>query len=85
MKVKPAAPKHTAFRDDLVAVLKKHGDQLTASEMLALAAHLTGQLVAMQDQRAMTPSQAMEIVAANIEQGNREVIDGLLDSTGGTA
>ena len=82
MRVKSAEAKHTAFRDDLVGVLRKHGDQLTAAEMLALAAHLTGQLVALQDQRAMTPSQAMEIVAANIEQGNQEVIDGLLDTKG---
>ena len=82
MKVKTAQPKHTAFRDDLVAVLRKHGDQVTAPEMLALAAHLTGQLIALQDQRTMTPDQAMQIVAANIEQGNQEVIGGLLSTEG---
>ena len=77
-----AAPKHMAFRDELVAVLKKHGDALTAPEMLALASHLVGQLVALQDQRAMSPDRAMQIVAANIEQGNQEVLDGLLNSGG---
>ena len=81
MKVLPGA-KHTAFRDDLVAVLRKHEDALTAPEMLALAAHLTGQLVAIQDQRSMIPGRAMEIVARNIEQGNQEVLDGLLDTKG---
>ena len=81
MKIKPES-RHVAFRDELVAVLKKHGDNLTAPEMLALAAHMVGQLVALQDQRSMSPGQAMEIVAANIEEGNQEVIGGLLNSRG---
>src|SRR5579863_2172809 len=75
--IKPEA-KHVAFRDDLVAVLRKHGRTLTAAEILALAAHLVGQLVALQNQNTMTPERAMKIVAANIEQGNKEVTDDLL-------
>jgi hypothetical protein len=81
MKIAPQ-PKHVAFRDDLVAVLRKHGGTLDTSEMLALASHLVGQLVALQDQRTMSPDQAMEIVARNIEQGNQEVLSDLLDSRG---
>lgn len=81
MKVQ-ARPEHTVFRNDLVAVLKKHGDTLTAPEMLALASHLVGQLVALQDQRTVTPEMAMKLVADNIEQGNQEAIDGLLDTKG---
>jgi hypothetical protein len=75
-------PKHTAFRDDVVAVLRKHAAHLSAPEMLALSAHLTGQIIALQDQRSMSPDRAMEIVAQNIEQGNKEVITGILDSKG---
>jgi hypothetical protein len=80
-RIKPTAA-HAAFRDDLIAVLRKHGDALTAPEMLALAAHLTGQLVALQDQRVMSPDRAMQIVAANIEQGNQEAIGRLLNTKG---
>lgn len=69
--------RHRQFRDELVAVLRKHGDKLTATEMLALSAHLVGQIIAMQDQRTTTPAMAMQIVSENIEQGNREVLDGL--------
>lgn len=83
MKIEPKG-KHRAFRDDLVSVLRKHGDALSAEEMLALAAHLVGQLVALQDQRSMTPDRAMTIVARNIEQGNLEVLAGL-DIPGGVA
>ena len=82
MKVVQPQREHTAFRDDLVAVLRKHAGPLSAPEMLALTAHLVGQLVALQDQRTMSPNRAMEIVAANIEQGNQEVLDGLRASQG---
>jgi hypothetical protein len=81
VKVAPE-PKHVAFRDDLVAVLRRHGGALEASEMLALAAHLVGQIIALQDQQTMSPERAMEIVARNIEQGNSEILSGLLDSQG---
>jgi len=65
---------HRQFRDELTAVLRKHASRLSAMEMLALAAHLVGQLIAMQDQRSLTPAMALKLVSDNIEQGNREAI-----------
>ena len=81
MKVKPTA-KHEAFRSDCLALLNKHAGALDATEMLALASHMVGQIVAMQDQRKVTPNRAMEIVARNIEQGNGEVLAELGKSAG---
>ena len=75
--------KHRAFRDDLVGVLRKYGDQIDAMEMLALSAHLVGQILALQDQRTMSREVALEIVIKNIEAGNAEVITGL-DHPAGT-
>lgn len=63
---------HVAFRDDAIALLRKHAGHLQAVEMLALAAHLTGQIVAMQDQRTMTGAMAMEVVQNNLQIGNDE-------------
>jgi hypothetical protein len=57
---------------------------MDAIEILAIAAYTLGQLIALQDQRAVTPAMAMEIVASNIEAGNGHVIEGLLEP-GGTA
>lgn len=73
---KPHQPqaRHRAFRADALAVLKKHAGHLTAQEMLALAAHLVGQIIAMQDQRIMSSDMAMQIVIDNIEQGNMEAL-----------
>lgn len=82
MKTKSIEPteKHQKFRNDLCELIKKHN--LTAPEMLALSAYLTGQLIAMQDQMTMTPDMAMELVATNIEAGNKHVIDELMNSKG---
>lgn len=50
-----------------------------------MVAHFLGQLIALQDQTRFKPDQVMTLVAQNIEAGNREVIDGLLNNTGGQA
>jgi hypothetical protein len=67
-------PKHQAFRDDMLAVVKKHGEVLNKLEMLVLVSHLVGQLVALQDKELITPDHAMEVVRLNIEQGNQEAV-----------
>ena len=72
-KVNPTAA-YEAFRDDLLAVLNKHAGALDASEMMALAAYTTGQIMAMQDARKWTSDLAMEVVANNIEAGNAQAI-----------
>ena len=74
-----------AFRRSLEACMKQHGETLDAVELLAVTSHLVGQLIALQDQTRWTSDKVMELVTANIQQGNREVIDGLLNETGGTA
>lgn len=71
--VTPTA-KHRGFRDDVIALLRKHAGDLDAKEMLALSAHLTGQIIAMQDQRTVTRELALEIVGKNIEVGNSEAM-----------
>lgn len=85
--MKSVAPneQHRAFRKAVEAAIVEHGKTLDAMELLALLSHLVGQVVALQDQRKVTPAMAMEVVQSNIEQGNREVIDDLLNTTGGSA
>ncbi|OGT55454.1 MAG: hypothetical protein A3E01_09085 [Gammaproteobacteria bacterium RIFCSPHIGHO2_12_FULL_63_22] len=74
MKTKAPTPDHEAFRIDLIAVLNKHAGALDASELLAIAAYTTGQIMAMQDALKWTPDLAMEVVARNIEAGNAQAI-----------
>jgi hypothetical protein len=83
MKTKTTRPtgQHHAFRDDLVAVMRKH-HHLSSMEMLALASHFVGQLVALQDARKVSPAMAMELVALNVEAGNASAISDLMNTKG---
>lgn len=61
----------------------QRGD-VTAPELLSIMAHTTGACLAMQDQLTMTPDQGMDLIARNIEAGNREAIAEVM-SAGGRA
>lgn len=85
MTVHVAKPEHEVAYQDMVALMRRHADKLTALELLAVGANMVGKLVALQDQRTTSPEMAMEVVARNIEQGNKAVLDQLAGSKGGTA
>lgn len=78
--IKPTK-EQTAFRDALIAILRKH-ENLRPDEMLAVASYFVGQLVALQDQRKMTPDMAMQIVASNIEAGNQHAMAEVMSAGG---
>ena len=83
--MKPTEPTaaHKAFREELLAAFKKHAADTPADELLAIAAHLVGQIMAYQDQNKFTSAMVIDIVRANIEHGNAEAI-ALVASAGGT-
>ena len=70
MKTLKPSPELVAYVNDLKAVIGKH-QHLTADRMLAGASQLVGNLIALQDQRKMTPDMALAVVQENIEEGNR--------------
>lgn len=75
-------PEHEIAYQDLCALVNKHADKLSAAELLAVAANMVGKLVALQDQRTMSPDKAMKIVADNLEAGNMQVLDQIGASAG---
>lgn len=77
--------RHQEFRNELLAVLQKHGASLKAEEILAVTCQLVGQIIAMQDQRRYSSDAIMLMVSRNIEAGNKTAIDQLLNAPGGTA
>lgn len=83
MKNVLAKPEHEVAYQDLCALVRKHADKMTELELLAIAANMLGKLVAMQDQRKLTPAQAMQVVATNIEAGNAQIVQQL--ATGASA
>jgi hypothetical protein len=77
-----ARPEHEISYLDLCQLLNRHEGRLSPLELLAVAANMVGKLVALQDQRTVTPAMAMEVVARNIEHGNKELVDRLAQSEG---
>ena len=75
-------PEHEVAYQDLCALMNKHADKLSSLEILAVGANMVGKLVAMQDQRTVTPKQAMDIVVKNFELGNQQVIEQLTITKG---
>ena len=70
--------RHEAFYQEFIALLNKHLEKNSAAEILAVASNCVGKLIAMQDQANMTPERAMQIVFANIEEGNQQSVNELL-------
>lgn len=78
-------PMHQAAMAALKEAMRPYADDLGAEGMLALAAQLVGNLIALQDQRKWTSAQVMELVSKNIEEGNAVAIRNMLGETKGEA
>lgn len=79
-----ATPRHRAARRAMIDALRPF-DDLSAEELLAVAAAFVGQMIALQDQTKITPEQAMDLVARNIEAGNMAAIQHHLGNPEGAA
>lgn len=77
-----AKPEHEVAYQDLTALISKHANEVSAVELLAIAANMVGKLVAMQDARTVTCAGAMEIVAKNVEVGNQEAVAAMIKTKG---
>jgi hypothetical protein len=75
-------PEHEVAYQDLVALVGKHKDSVDAVEMLAIAANMIGKLAGLQDHRALSPEQVLDIIIKNIEIGNQQLMDELNDTKG---
>jgi hypothetical protein len=82
-----AEPEHEVAYQELVALIQRLAVQhnLSSVDLLAVAANMLGKIVALQDQRAMTPDQAMDIVIANLQIGNDQAIKNLALKVAGSA
>lgn len=72
MTLKFAKPEHVVAYEELVELIGRHAETMTAEELLAVGANALGKLLALQDQRTMTPERGLEIIKRNIEYGNQE-------------
>ncbi len=61
-------------KNRIMEAAREIGDELSPEEWLATFAWITGAMVAMQDQRTMTPARAMQIVSRNVKTGNAQAM-----------
>jgi hypothetical protein len=66
----------------LKALKEQMPPNMPAQRILAITSQFVGQLIALQDKRVMSPDQAMQIVAQNIEIGNHAALLTLGDTEG---
>lgn len=84
MKTITPGPEHQSLMADLKAVIRKHGESLNSDTILAICSQLVGQVLAVQDQRVMTPTAAIEIIQINLEIGNAAAIAELVGTPANT-
>lgn len=82
LKVVDPSHAHKAFYADFAEMMKKHLADEPAEVVLAIASYVVGQIIAMQDQRRITPDMAMQIVSRNIEAGNTHAIQAVTNTEG---
>lgn len=85
MKIVQPTPDAEKFRNELLALCQRHNADDKKETLLAIASYAVGQLIALQDQRTMTQDKVMKLISANIEAGNKYVIDELAAAPGGKA
>lgn len=73
-----------ALHADITALIKRHLTPDTQHRVLAIAAQVVGQVLALQDQRIPTDVH-FQVILRNIEEGNQRVIDELANKTEGSA
>lgn len=78
-----AKPIHDEVKNAIMESIRPFQDKLSAEEILAIMSKCVGMLVALQDQRKYSPQAVMAMVATNIEGGNQDMINQLMNSQGG--
>lgn len=71
-----------AFISELRSTVDRHREKLPGQHLLAGLAHVTGMLVALQDQRVMTPDIAMKVVQANMVEGHKTALKRVMSAGG---
>ncbi len=74
--------RHEVAYQDLCKLVSKHANELSSLQLLAIAGNMVGKLIAMQDQRSISAEQALEVVFHNLQAGNKQILDQLMQSQG---
>jgi len=74
-RVIKSSKEEEAFYQALCRTLGTEGRDIHSLRLLAITCQFVGALVANQDHRQWSPEAVMEVVATNIEDGNRRTVE----------
>jgi len=74
--------RHEVAYQDLCKLVSKHANELSSLQLLAIAGNMVGKLIAMQDQRSISAEQALEVLFYNLQAGNKQILDQIMQSQG---
>lgn len=77
-----AEEKHNAFSQELIQLLYKYCDEVSAQETLAVAAQVTGKILALQNPLKATADALSELISVNIKFGHYEMVQRLSGDMG---
>lgn len=79
-----ADPAHEALFNALCHAVRDTAPNMPSDEVLAVASNFVGKMIAVQDQTKITPEMAMMLVSENIQKGNQQMIETLMNASGPT-
>ena len=82
MKCVQCDTRHEVAYQDLCKLVSKHANELSSLQLLAIAGNMVGKLIAMQDQRSISAEQALEVLFYNLQAGNQQILDQIMQSQG---
>ena len=82
MKCVQCDTRHEVAYQDLCRLVSKHANELSSLQLLAIAGNMVGKLIAMQDQRSISAEQALEVLFYNLQAGNQQILDQIMQSQG---
>ena len=82
--MKTANPTHAdkALREDILKLIRNHLFPNTPERVLAIASQVVGQALALQNPVTLGKTAAIELIQANIEKGNQDYVNTLLQARG---
>ena len=73
-------PEHLRVILDIVGILKKHEEELSSIEILAVLSNVLGVVIAGQDPVSHSREEILRIVNVNMEMGNRSAVRSVLST-----
>lgn len=71
-----------ALRDDILKLIRAHLFPNTPERVLVIASQVVGQALALQNPAKLGKTAAIELIQANIEKGNQDYVNTMLQARG---